>query len=1072
MKKIVHLKDLTNLPLSSNQERLWIISQKDKSDATYNLQLTYHLEGEIDIATLRKSMKLLFDRQHTLFSVFKQKDGVPYISIIPVPVTVELIDFSGLPLKSGREKILSYAGEQSRIPFDIENGPLYRMFILKEDEKNFFFCAIIHHLIFDGFSRRIFVEELSRIYNNLILGASDTVEPLEFQSYDFAALEKETLSQEEEKDLNKFWKEYLKECSPELKFPADFPRSNNPKGLGCREPFRISREYSQKLRIFSQKSETSVFNTLLSILGILFQKSSGGNDICIGIPVSNRRSYSSFKIFGFFVNTLPIRFLISESNSFIEHISRTSEIFNKGVRNLIPFDKIVKILNPERIPGLNPFFQICFSWFNNFTIPMDLGGITGKMINVPNGISAFDITFYMWENGEFIEGVIEYNNELFKSETIIRLRDNFLTLVKRLLENPDAPLGSLPMISDAEKEIINGFNNTRTDYPKEKTIVQLFEEQVNLYPDKEAVVFKESSLTYRQLNEKSNQLARFLRNSGVRANEPVGILVDESVEMIVGIFGILKAGGAYVPLDLEYPEQRKNFILSDSGCRILITRDKYITETDDGVIKLSLDSFESYHNDKSNVEGINTSSDLAYIIYTSGTTGIPKGTLIPQQGVVRLILNNDHTEITHEDRVLQTSALVFDASTETIFGALLKGSTLYLVDKETLLDPNEFGEVLAINDITITSLTPALFNLIAESNSDIFYKLKKLILGGDVLSAPHVNKVRKKNPQLIIINAYGPTENSCNSTTYKIERDFDYNIPIGKPINNSTAYIFDKYMNYEPIGIIGELYVGGDGLSNGYLNRADLNRTSFINHPHFPGERLYKTGDLARWLPDGNIEFHGRIDNQIKIRGFRIELEEIETALTEIEEITKAIVKPIKIDTNDIRLVAFLDVQGGSTIDINGVSGKLRKRLPSYMIPSAYKIVDGFPITVNGKIDRKALTIDLSEMEDEKTVDSKELSPTQQKIIKIWMDIIKTKSIGISDNFFDVGGTSLLAIWVVDRIAKEFSVILSLREFFESPKIQSLAEMIDIKINSKKTAGKKDNQQKIKKEFKIIKGEL
>jgi tyrocidine synthetase III len=1073
MEKIIYRTDLENLPLSSNQMRLWIIYQQDKLDPTYNLQLAFHLEGAVDIEILRQSMNILFKRQHALFSVFKQRDGIPFICIVPRPVIVELIDFSGLSLETARENILSFAGDQARIPFDIEVGPLFRIFLLKESEQSYFFCAIIHHIIFDGFSRRIFVEELNRIYSNVKAGLNDPAEPLKLHSYDFAALEKEDLPPEKEKELVDFWKETLKDCPPDLKFPYDFPRSKHPAGLGFKERFHIPKEYSQKLRSFARDSDTSVFNVLLSITGILFQKSTGVNDICIGIPVSNRRSSPSFKIMGFFVNTIPIRFLIDEGNTFREYLVRATDVFKKAVQNLLPFDKIVKALQPERIQGLNPFFQISFSWINNFTIPIDLGGIRGERVTVPKSGSSFDITFYMWENGDIVEGEIEYNIDLFNHDTIIRLRDNFLMLVKNLVDNPEASIGSLPMISEEDKKLINGFNDTQTIYPRDKTIVQLFEEQVELFPEKDAVVFNDISLTYRQLNEKANQLARALRNAGIGANDPVCILIDRSADMIVGIFGILKAGGAYVPIDPDYPRQRKDFVIKDSGPKVLITQDKYLTETNEGIVKLSLDSQDFSKYEKSNIEGVNVPLDLAYIIYTSGTTGTPKGSMIPHRGVVRLVKKSCYTEFVPEERVLLVAAIVFDASTEEIFGALLNGATLFVADKETILDPHELGDLLAENNITFTDIGAGLFTQIAESNAEIFYKLKTLILGGEVLSAPHVNKVRKINPQLTVINAYGPTENSCNSTAYTIEKDFNSNIPIGKPICNSTAYIFDKNMNYQPIGIIGELYVGGDGLSKGYLNRDDLNKKSFVEHPYFPGMRLYKTGDLARWLPDGNIEFFGRMDNQLKIRGFRIELEEIESVLSEVKEISNAIVKPIKFDETDVRLVAYLDVPEGLSIDLKVVENLLRSKLPPYMIPSAYKIMNGFPVTINGKIDRKALTIDLSEIKnEEEETDIKELSSTEKKVLKIWQDLIKTKSIGINENFFDAGGTSFVAMRVVDRIEKEFHVNLSLRSFFESPQIKSLSELIDVKVNSIKTHVGEENQQKVKNDKKIIKGEI
>jgi amino acid adenylation domain-containing protein len=1070
------LIDLLNLPLSANQKRLWIISQQDETDPSYNVRQAYHLKGEINVEVFKESVKLLFEKQHTMFSVFKQHNGVPYISIIPRPVSVELVDFSRNPSQNIRDEILSFAGDDSRILFDLEKGPLYRLYLLKESEQSYFFYFNIHHLIFDGTSLNILTKDLSKIYSNLIAGNNDPIEPLTFHSYDFARIEKEELSPENELKRIEYWKNKLKECPPELKFPYDHARRNDPTKLGCVEHFRISEKSSQKLKLLSQGSNSTVFKTMLSIVGILFNRYTSVNDFCIGIPVSTRRalhSHHALEILGFFVDTLPVRLVINEDDNLRKQISYTNDVFKEVLRNTLAFDKIVGALKPERVPGLNPFFQVCFSWVDNLVIPMDLAGVRGEWEAVPKGVSSFDMTFYMWGTDEYIEGEIEYNIDVLKRETILRLINNFLTLIDNLVENPDVATGSLSMMSFEEKSMIDAINDTSTEYPRDKTIIQLFEDQVNLFPDKTAVVFKNRSLTYRQLNEKTNQLARVLRNSNVTSNVPVGILVDKSVEMIVGILGILKAGGAYVPIDPEYPVQRKNFIMKDSGCSLLVTRDKYFSENIEGVVKLSLDSSDSYDADTSNVDVINKSSDLAYIIYTSGTTGLPKGTLIPQRGVVRLVRNTNYVDFTSEDRVLQTAAVVFDASTEEIFGALLNGATLYIVDKASLLDPVELGEILAKNNITIADFSSALFAQIAESHSDIFCKLKTILLGGEVLSAPHANKARKNNPQLTLVNAYGPTENSCNSTAYTIERDFDFNVPIGKPISNSTAYIFDKKLNYQPIGIVGDLYVGGDGLSLGYLNREDLNKQCFIDHPQFPGKKLYKTGDLARWLPDGNIEFHGRIDTQVKIRGFRIECEEIEAILSEIEGINEAIVKPVKFDETDIRLVAFLDVKAGFTLNFEEIKNMLRTRLPSYSVPAVYKTVDGFPITINGKTDRNALTINLSEIQQEsKKIDTRELTPTQQTILKIWLDSIRTESIALEDNFFDAGGTSLLAISVVDKIEKAFKVSLSLRVFFDSPKILSLADIIDIKMNSVKTPGGIDNNKKMRSEGNIIKGEL
>jgi tyrocidine synthetase-3 len=488
------------------------------------------------------------------------------------------------------------------------------------------------------------------------------------------------------------------------------------------------------------------------------------------------------------------------------------------------------------------------------------------------------------------------------------------------------------------------------------------------------------------------------------------------------------------------------------------------------VTKINLNSPASYNKDKTNVEVINGSSDLAYIMYTSGTTGIPKGSMIGQKSIVRLVRNTNYIDLTPEDKILLTGAIVFDATTFEIWGALLNGGSLYIAEKETILNPKALGEELAKNDITILWLTSALFTQISESRSDIFGKLKYLLSGGDVLSAPHINKVRKDNPNLKVINGYGPTENTTFSTTYLIEKDFDSNIPIGKPISNSTAYIFDKNMNYQPIGVIGELYLGGDGVSIGYINRDDLNVKNFIVHPQIPKERLYKTGDFARWLPDGNIEFHGRMDNQLKIRGFRVELEEIASVISEIDGVVESVIKPVKIQVGDTRLAAFLNVSETFSMDTKEISRRIKEKLPSYMVPFAFKYMTGFPKTINGKTNKDALTLDINDMITRENQDLNAFTPTEMIIFNIWCETLKTKDISLKDNFFDIGGNSLLAISVFSKIESAFNVDLGLRVFFDSPRIKDLAEAIDVSIY--KNVEQKSFKKTIGEDARIIEGEI
>jgi tyrocidine synthetase III len=1071
-KNLVQMTDLKNLPLSSNQKRLWAIYQQDKVNPAYNLALTYHLKGGIDIEILKKSIGSLFNRHYTMFSVFKQQDGNPYIEINRRPVDLELVDFSGHPDHSRRESILSFAGEDSRKWFDIENGPLYRLYLLKENDSSYFFHATIHHLIFDGWSRRIFVQDLSTTYSSFISSLNDKLEPIRLQSFDFVSINAVKKSEMDEDELKKFWIKNLSDCPSKLNFTCDRPRKNYPSGLGNRESIVVSRDCSRKLKELSARSGTSLFTIMVSALGILFQKFTGEDDICFGVPVSNRRFNNHLdKIFGLFVDSTVVRMKIDDNNNFLKHLLYSSDVVRSAIKHSdLSFEKIVSAVNPERVVGVNPLFQVSLSWMTGMTIPMDLGGIVGEKVLTSIGVSPFDLAFYIWENEEYIEGEIEYNIDILDRETIIRLKNNFLTLLSNLVENPEMAIKSLQVLNKAEKENVLSFKGIQTNYPKDKTIVQLFEEQVSFFPDKTALVFKDNALTYNQLNEKINQLARTLRKQGVGRNTPVGILSEKSLDMIIGILGILKSGGVYIPVDPDYPKQRLDFIIKDVDFKFLLTQEKYMELSFENIVKLNLNSSEIFKNDNSNVENLNSSSDLAYIMYTSGSTGNPKGSMINQYSIVRLVRNTNYIDMSQDDRILLTSAIVFDVATFEIWGALLNGGTLYIAEKETILNPKALGEELVKNDITILWLTSALFTHIAEEKADIFEKLKYLLVGGDILSALHINKVRKANPGLKVINGYGPTENTTFSTTYLIKKDYNYNIPIGKPISNSTAYIFDKNMNYQPIGVIGELYVGGDGVSIGYINRDDLNSQSFIDHPHLPGERLYRTGDYARWLPDGNIEFHGRIDNQIKIRGFRVELEEVESVISEIDGVIETIIKPIRVEDDDVRLVAFLHVSETFKMKSKDIGRLIEEKLPVYMIPSAYQFLHEFPHTINGKIDRKALNFDFNEMNREQSEETGILTPTEKIIRKIWSNVLKTKEISLKDNFFDIGGNSLLAITVFSKIESTFNIELGLRVFFDSPRIKDLAEFIDISIQNLEE--KKNVEKNLKNDIKIVNGEI
>ena len=1068
---LVHLTDTRNLPLTGNQKRLWLISRLYPDLPSYIIGFTYKLAGSLNREVFHKSIEALFTRHHIIFSVIRELNGETFCDIIPSKLEIAFSDLSQLAADEKERQIKEIIRADSSRPFDLKKGPLYRLYLIMTAPDEYCFHISIHHIVFDGWSWSVLVNDLKEIYSSILNGKKINLEEPEFQQYDYAFWENNTLNSRNFDELREFWKENLKGSSPKLNFPYDFQCSELSTGLGSSEFIIISDELSAKLRILSKNEDASLFTTMMSAFGILMNKYSGDDDLNIGVPVAYRPHSKLENIFGMFVNTVVVRLKLSTKQTFREIIHLTNEVaLNAIAHQELPFENVVEIVNPERSSNANPLFQVAFVWENNLDLPLVLDGIRSEKIPVSEGTTPFDLFFSMWENGEKIEGEIRYSNDLLKRETVLQLKTSFLILIKNLVDNPEKAIDSIPMISEEEKKIIEGFNSTFTKYPKDKTIAELFRDQAHLYPDKAALVFKESSLTYKELNERTNQLARTLMESGVNNNTSVGILAEKSLEMIIGILGILKSGGCYVPIDPEYPLNRINFIIRDSECKHLLTQDKFMNLVTEAETTIDLNSPTSYHTDLSDFEVINNSSDLAYIMYTSGTTGNPKGSMIPQYSVVRLVRNTNYIELTPGDRILLTGAIVFDATTFEIWGALLNGGTLYLADKETILNPRILGEALRNNNISILWLTSALFTQIADERTDIFGGLRYLLVGGDVLSSPHINKVRKDNPKLKVINGYGPTENTTFSTTYLIEKDFKKNIPIGKPISNSTAYILDNNMNYQPIGVLGELYVGGEGLSKGYLNREDLNNSSFIKHPFNSGERIYRTGDYARWLPDGNIEFHGRIDNQLKIRGFRVELEGIESTISQIEGVVETVIKPIKVKQGDYKLIAFLNVQESFKLDPKEINSQISTRLPSYMLPSAYRFMNGFPKTINGKTDRKALCFNVLDLKSSVGEDVNTLTPAERKIYDIFCEILKTGEISKYDNFFEIGGNSLLAISVFSKIEAAFNIELGLRVFFDSPRIGDLAEAINIHL--RKIAKGNQPEKGMDEMSKIIEGEI
>ncbi|MEI6050238.1 MAG: amino acid adenylation domain-containing protein, partial [Bacteroidota bacterium] len=1034
--------DLSNFPLSYIQKRIWIVSKLDGFNPAYNIPFAYKFTGHMNIDVFVEAINALFRRHFVMFSLFRERDGNPYCEIIPGAAKIDLMDYSGERPDKSEEKILSLIGYDSRKEFDLEKGPLYRIYLSKQDDSTYFFHGTIHHIIFDGWSFGVFIDDLKVIYDSLLFNKEPVLEDVKPYYLSYAKL---LLCGDDENSYqksSKFWIENLKGCTPKLDFPYDFPRKDVASGYGEKEMLIFSAESTSKLKKIAREKHATPFATLLSLLGILYSKYSGESDICIGIHVANRPHSNLENIFGMFVNTIPVRLRIDDSKNVSSLMNDTREILLESISHQeFPFERIVEVVNPERFANINPIFQVAVQWINYSAKPIEMSGLTGTRVETKEGVAPFDMTFHLWENGDHYEGEIEYNIDILKRETIIRLRDNFVKLVQSAVEDPDQAISEISVISESDKKLLLEFNNTVT--PVRGGFVQtLFEEQSDLRPDNIAVFSGSSSLTYRELNERSNQLARHLISLGAKGGDVIGICIERSVDMVVSVLGVLKAGCCYLPMDPSFPDERIAYMYEDSGARVLISQSslkgKFHHFPDTSIVLIDKDSELIGKQDKGRPDISITVHNLAYMIYTSGSTGKPKGVKVQHQAVVNFLNSMAKKPgFSKEDSLLAVTTLSFDISVLEVFMPLSFGGKLVVADTDDIFDGDKLSALLNLHGITVMQATPATWNILLGSRWRGKNDLKALC-GGEAIPPGLVKDLLLKVESLW--NMYGPTETTVWSTCQHLT-DSSTPILVGTPIDNTTIHIVDRNNRELPVGVVGEVCIGGLGVTKGYNNRPELTAEKFIRFEN--GELIYKTGDLGRYLADGNIELFGRSDNQIKLRGFRIELGEIESLLSQLPGVKESVVKLHKFRDNDERLVAFLNTEPSFSMTAEEISGSLSQNLPGYMIPSFYQCSAGFPRLPNGKINKKALILEEGEKQKESEIEFFDLTYTQQKLVRIWEDILKTRNISPSKSFFDIGGNSLLAIRILNKIKEELGLSITFKAFISYPTIIQQAFYVD-----------------------------
>ena len=1042
-------------PVSFAQQRLWFLAQLEPDSPFYNMFKAVRLNGRINIEVLERSLNEIIRRHEVLRTNFDVVEGKPVQVIAPQatikPVVLDLQGFSG---QEQSEQLQRLATQDQLQPFDLTQGLLLRVTLVQLQSESFALLLTMHHIIGDGWSLGVLIKELSSLYQSFLLGDPVSLTELPIQYADFTIWQRQWLQGKALQTQINYWQQQLADAPPLLELPTDRPRPSVQTFRGQCSSFQLDAKLTASLKELSHKSGTTLFMTLMAAYATLLFRYSGQEDILIGTPIANRNHKDLEELIGFFVNTLVMRTRLEDNPSFSELLKQVRATCLDAYGNQdVPFEQIVDTLQIERSLSHSPLFQVMFALQNTPGGQLATAELEIALLNLDNVNAKLDLTLQMWETdtdqGNFLEGFWQYNTDLFDQDRISRMTGHFQTLLAGIVANPQESVGKLTLLTERERhQLLGSWNDTATAYPKDKCIHQLFEEQVEQNPKAIAVVYEEESLTYQQLNQRANQLAHYLQTLGVTTETLVGICVERSLSMIIAILAILKAGGAYVPLDSSYPQERLAYMLNDSQVSILLTQEQLIAQipvSEAQVVCLDAD-WEKVISKYSQENPVNKVSNhnLAYVIYTSGSTGQPKGVSVVHQGVVRLVTQTNYASLSKHEVLLQVASLSFDAATFEIWGALLNGGKLVIFPSHTpSLD--ELGQVIERYQVTTLWLTAGLFHLMVDEKIDALKSLRQLLAGGDILSVPHVHKFLQGAENCQLINGYGPTENTTFTCCYQIPTSFslDLSVPIGQPIANTQVYILDRYLQPVPIGVPGELCVGGDGLARGYLNRPDLTAEKFIPNPFTETggnlqhrEKLYKTGDLARYLPDGNIEFIGRIDNQVKIRGFRIELSEIEVVITQHPQVQDAVVIARE-DNPGMKSLAAYVIPEGQQPRTSELRSFLKEQLPDYMVPTSLTILEAFPLTPNGKVDRRALPLPELELNDLTSFVSPR-TDTEKILGEIWRNILRIKQIGIHDNFFELGGDSIIGIQIIAR-ANQAGLKVTPKQLFQHQNIAELA---------------------------------
>jgi amino acid adenylation domain-containing protein len=1051
------------IPLSFAQERLWFLQQLEPESYAYVEPHAMRLVGPVQVEALEKSLNHIVQRHENLRTTFTSIQGVPrQVIVAALLVPLPIIDLTALPAGEQEAEMLRLFAESGRVIFDLSRGPLLCFSLLRLATDEHILLTTLHHIISDRASGNVFLHEMLTCYqaysNEPDQQAPSSLPELPVQYADYVLWQRGWLQGEALEHYLRYWRQRLADAPPLLDLPTDFPRPALKSYRGAHFLFTLPSRLHQGLRTLSAREGATLFMTLLAAFQTLLMRYSGQTDMVVGTSVTSRRRRELEPLIGLFINTLVLRTDLSGNPTFRQLLKRVRDVcLNAYEHEELPFEKLVEALQPERTLSYTPFFQVAFTLEHAPVATEEQAGLTLEPVAWINNTAKFDLSLTLAETHTRLQGSLEYNTDIFTEKTIARLVHHFQTLLESIVANPDQRLSDLALLSQAEREqMLIAWDRPLAPLPDARCLHEVFEAQASQKPDAVALVFEEQQITYAELNARANQLAHHLRALGVGPEVRVGLCLDRSIELVVALLAILKAGGAYVPLDPHSPVERLAFMLADSQVAVLLTQPMIGTALppiDVPVVTLAASWGASLARQSTiNPTPSATPANLAYVLYTSGSTGQPKGVLITHEQLAHYVSAClSELPLATCARAALLQPLTVDSSVTLLYSALCVGQTLHLFSREQSLDPIEMSAAFRAQAIDSLKIAPSHLRALQEALSEPLMPRRLLVIGGEASSWEWVQRLAREHPACQMVNHYGPTETTVGVLIYPVSAQASQDepvyttTPLGRPLPRTQAYVLDERLEPVPLGVPGELYLGGAGLARGYLNRPDLTAERFLPHPFStePGERLYRTGDRVRARPTGAIEFLGRVDDQLKLHGLRIEPGEIETVLAQHPAVQECVVIVWKDAGEDKRLVAYLVPRSDRPEPTPPeLRHYLQGRLPEPMVPAAFVIVEALPLTPHGKLDRRALPApDWTHQHAASYVAPR--TPTEERLASLWAQLLRYERVGIHDNFFELGGHSLLATQLIARVFEAFHLSLPLRTLFEAPTLAAFAAQLE-----------------------------